>query len=545
MAIATPNLRRQWVVPVVLLSATALAVFWGFYLLDYFWTGGRPGHQAHGPLEQYLQFDPGSITDAVGSLAGILAAVFGIVITVVSIIVQLSAARYSGVARMFLRDPVNLLVTCYYIVACVCGVWLSLSVHNSYVPRAALTGMLLATTAGLVLMAPYFRYVFWFLDPINIIARIRVDAERTVQSAARSEDDKQAALAQARVLTAMEELADIANSSISGKDKIIAGEAVDALRDLALAYLEHKPHARSGWFVLAAQSRRNPDFVAMDPESLAALEARRTWLEWKVMRQYLGIYNEASASMRDIDYLIAIDTRYLGEAAARTGDAELMDLVFRFMNSYLRASLNLRDVRTSYNVLNQYRLLVEAMLRLQREEMAVRAAGYMNYYGRVSFDMNLTFVTETIAYDMSALCQCARELDAPSEHQLLDAFLQLDRPLASRSQEKALLGVRKAQAKLAAYYLARGEEQKARLICEDMRVEPKERLRAVRDALSAATSKDFWEITDRGRDFEYVPPEQRARLPLFFEWLGLGADHAVREEVGVAVAGTGQAEAGR
>ena len=37
-----------------------------------------------------------------------IAAVFGIVITVVSIIVQLSADRYTGVARMFLRDRVNL-----------------------------------------------------------------------------------------------------------------------------------------------------------------------------------------------------------------------------------------------------------------------------------------------------------------------------------------------------------------------------------------------------------------------------------------------------
>jgi len=530
MAIAAPSLRRQWVAPVVLLSATALAVFWGFYLIDYFWTGGRPGRPAHGPLDQYLQFDPGSITDAVGSLAGILAAVFGIVITVVSIIVQLSATRYSGVARMFLRDPVNLLVTCYYIVACVCGVWLSVSVHSSYVPRAALTGMLMATTGGLVLMAPYFRYVFWFLDPINIIARIRTDVERTVRSGALSENGEQAALAQERALSAMEELADIANSSILGKDKIIAGEAVDALRDLALAYLTHKPMAQRSWFGLSAQSRRNPDFVAMDPESLADLEARRTWLEWKVMRQYLGIYNEALASMRDINYLIAIDTRYLGEAAARADDAELMDLVFRFMNSYLRASLNLRDVRTSYNVLNQYRLLVEAMLRLGREETAVRAAGYMNYYGRVSFDMSLTFVAEAIAYDMSTLCRCARELDASSERQLLDAFLQLDRPLASRAQEKALLGVRKAQAKLAAYYLVRGEEQKARLICEDMRGEPKERLRVVREALSSATSKDFWEITDRGRDFEYVPPEQRAKLSLFFEWLGIGTDAAVRDD---------------
>ena len=53
----------------------------------------------------------------------------------------------------------------------------------------------------------------------------------------------------------------------------------------------------------------------MDPESLRELESERTWLEWKALRQYLGIYAEAQGDMPDINYLIAIDTRYVGEAA--------------------------------------------------------------------------------------------------------------------------------------------------------------------------------------------------------------------------------------
>ena len=39
------------------------------------------------------------------------------------------------------------------------------------------------------------------------------------------------------------------------------------------------------------------------------------------MRQYLGIYNEALGTMRDINYLVAIDTRYIGEAASARGDS--------------------------------------------------------------------------------------------------------------------------------------------------------------------------------------------------------------------------------
>jgi hypothetical protein len=422
---------------------------------------------------------------------------------------------------MFLRDRINLAVMGYYVIACVCGVWLSVALHHDYVPRAALVAMLAATTFGLVLMGPYFRYVFWFLEPMNIISRIRMEAVATTRVGTNRDDGIECAQAQAATLSSMEELTDITSNSISGKDKIIASGAVDALKDLTLEYLKQKPNAAQSWFKIGSQIRQNPDFVAMDPESLQELERRRTWVEWKVMRQFLGIYNEALATMRDINYLIAIDTRYIGEAASLAKEEELVDLVFRFMNSYLRATLNARDVRTAYNILNQYRLLVEAMIRGKNSKAAVQGVRHMAYYGHVSFDMKLTFVTETIAYDVSALCQYAHEQGAPEEADMLRQFLELDRPLRVSSQESALLGVRKAQVKLAAYYLMQNEEHKARLISKDMENEPADRLLSIRRSLEAVVTKDFWEIIDRGRNFEYMPEPQRACLPQFFSWLKL------------------------
>ncbi|MET0795657.1 MAG: DUF2254 family protein [Polyangiaceae bacterium] len=522
------SFRKQWLVPILVLTTVSLLVFWAFYSLDHFVTGGDVQPPFKTPFGRYVHFDPSSITDAVSSLAGMIAAVFGIVITVVSIIVQLSADRYTGVARMFLRDRINLVVMGYYLIACVCGVWLSVSIHRDYVPRAALLVMISATTLGLVLMAPYFRYVFWFLEPMNIISRIQSEAVGVAGRGADERDGERSAGAQASTLSAMEELTDITSNSISGKDKIIASGAVDALKDFSLAYLKAKPQASDIWFNIGAGIRQNPDFVAMDPESLLDLERRRTWVEWKVMRQYLGIYNEALGSMRDINYLIAIDTRYIGEAAGAARDAELVTLVFRFMNSYLRSTLNARDVRTAYNVLNQYRLLVEAMLRQKNGRAALEGVKHMNYYGHVSFDMKLTFVTETVAYDLSALCQYANEQGAPEEEEMLSHFLELDRPLRVSSQENALLGVRKAQVKLAAYYLMRGEHEKARRISRDMQNEPGDRLLSIRRALERVESKDFWEIIDRGRNFEYMPPQQRACLAEFFSWYDLSA--AERDE---------------
>jgi hypothetical protein len=507
---------RRWLFPMTLLSALALLAFAGVYLLDHWVSGGVHAGAPGSALERYLGFEPDKLTDAISALSGIIAGVLAIVLTVVSIIVQLSADRYTGVALLFMRDRVNQTVLSYYVIACVCAVWLSVGLHEDFVPRATLLLVMAAASFGLVLMLPYFAYVFWFLDPGNLVLRISRNAMRTVCGAAHARAPARIAQLQVSALAAMAELTDITSNSISGKDKIIACRSIDAFKDFTREYLTVKAQAPDRWFRVGEGIRDHPDFVAMDPESLADLEARRTWIEWQVMRQYLGIYNEALSAMPDVNYLIAIDTRYIGEAAGKAGDEELMRLVFRYMNSYLRATLNARDVRTAYNVLNQYRLLVEAMLRQGHGTIAVEGVRHMNYYGHVSFDMKLTFVTETVAYDVSALCQLAHDLKAAEHDEMLQRFLELDRPLRRESQEGALLGVRKAQVKLAAYYLLRGASAPAGRIADDMREEPAARLVAIREVLEGIDSKDFWEIIDRGRNFDYMPPEQRAWIGEFF-----------------------------
>jgi hypothetical protein len=515
---AKQTARRRWMAPIIVLALLSLAVFAGFYLLD--WVIEAPGKN---PASLYADFEPATISDATGGLAGMMAAVLGIVITVVSIIVQLSAERYTGVAQMFMRDRINISVMAYFVIACVCGVWLSMSLREAFVPRLAIVVMMAATTFGLVLMLPYFAYVFWFLEPGNIIARIRRDAVATVARAAQAGGPAVAEL-QLGVIDAMDELTDITSNSISGKDKIVASRAVDAFKDFVLEYLAVKKQVPQGWFRLTTDVRDNPDFVAMDPESLGDLEQRRTWVEWKALRHYLGIYREAKESMPDINYLIAIDTRYIAEAAAEHDDAELVELCYRFFNSYMRATLNAGDVRTAYNVLNQYRLLVESLLALGKGEWALNGVKYIKYYGQAAFNMNLPFVTETAAYDISALCQRAHEVRAGTQESMLSHFLELDQPLRQKRQESGLLGVRKAQVKLAAYYLAAGEPTRARLIADDMKEEPPDRLRAIRDQLARVESKDFWEIIDRGRNFEFMPPAQRSQMETFFSWLDVSSD---------------------
>jgi hypothetical protein len=504
-----------------LLGGVALIGFISFYLVDTYATGGSAADSTASALSRYVKFEPGLISDAVSGLTGINAAVLGIVITVVSLLVQLTSDRYTGVARMFLRDRTNVGVMAYYVITCVMGVCLSLSLHSEFVPRMTVIAMMTATGFGLVIMLPYFAYVFRFLEPVNLIARIQDEAAADLTSAATQHDPNAILEAQAPALAALEEMTDITSNSISGKDKIIASRSVDAIKDLVITYLQIKKRAQKAWFQIGEKIRDNPDFVAMDPESLRELEADQTWFEWKALRQYLGIYAEAQSEMPDINYLIAIDTRYMGEAALAAGDRNVVDLAFRFMNSYLRQALNARAVRTADNVMNQYRLLVESMIRGKADDLAIAGVKHMIFYGRTSYDMQLGFVTETVAYDVSALCEFAhsQKHGADLDDKMLAMFLELDQPLRQKRQESGLQGIRKAQIKLACYYLAAGADERAHKIAADMAGEDRERLSSIHDQLGRVESKEFWEIIDRGRNFEYMPPKQKDQMERFFGML--------------------------
>ena len=85
-------------------------------------------------------------------------------------------------------------------------------------------------------------------------------------------------------------------------------------------------------------------------------------------------------------------------------------------------------------------------------------------------------------------------------------------------QEASLRGVRKAQVKLATAYLVDGADDLARLVWEDMRDETADRLGSIRDELLSIETKDFWEISDRGGNFDYLSPARKDKLRVFFGW---------------------------
>jgi hypothetical protein len=516
--------RRRSLVTLGFFAAFAIAAFAALWLLDYFVIDAG-GHRGNGPLRQLFDFDAETMQNALGSLSQVIAAVLGIAITVVSIVVQLAATRYtSRVADLFFRDRINLGVMGFFVVACVEALWVSFTVRRDYVPQATITATVIMASGSVLLLVPYFAYVFDFLDPEKVIARIgaetldRATGRKTAKAKAEA-GATDAVTRQSQAVSGLAHLADIAVNALGQKDKVIATDASAALRRLLVEYQTRKGTLEADWFAISSVLRADPDFVALASDSLDDLASRRTWLEWKGLRQIREVFGAALTTMPEMAHVVAIDTRYVGEAALAAGDREVLMLTVKFMNTFLRAALNARDVRTAYNVLNQYRQLAESLLVTRNawpQAVLVDIAGHFKYYARLAHGIGLAFVTETAAYDMCALCELASAYEAACHDRLLAVFLEIDREPETQAQESALRGVRKAQAKLASYYLLHDQPARARRIYDDMASESPERLRSIRDEMLAITSKDFWEVVDRGTNFDYLSDERKEKLRAFF-----------------------------
>ena len=240
-----------------------------------------------------------------------------------------------------------------------------------------------------------------------------------------------------------------------------------------------------------------------------------------MLRHFRSVFTEALEHLPELGHVVAIETRYIGEEALRHDDREVLVLAVRHFNSYLRSAINLEDVRACYNIFHQYRLLAEHMMRKGHADLVVEIGQRLAYYGQTAHRAGLGFVTETAAHDLGVLCERAYEHKAPCHDDLLGIFLEVDKEPESHSEEQTLRGVRKAQAKLATYYLAKHAMAHADRLCADMRNEKPERLASIRAELLAVSEREFWEVTDRGVNFDYLDPTRREKLDEFFARVAL------------------------
>lgn len=502
---------RIWLAPFLILTAAALVLL----------VLGETIDKNRGLLSALRDPDPTIASAVLGNVGQVVSQVLGVAISVVAIIVELAANRYTHrITELFFRAPVNFVVMGLFVISGLESLWVAFTYTDRYAPPVATALSMGLMSVSVLLLLPYFAYVAAFVNPVNIIHRIRAETLRTIERGPRSDAPSEVERAQHAAAEGAEQLSDVALNAMVNHDKAIAMAAVNAIGDLLRDYVTVKHRLPPSWFQLGHEVRSNPDFVSLAEEALGEISRERTWYEFKLLRQYESLYRAALNTNRELNYLIATNVRELAERAMVRNDRPMVDLAVKFFNTFLRATINVRDVRTAYNVLNQYRLLAETALRQQQGRVAVAVAKYFKYYGQIAFHMDLGFVLETVAYDLCTLNELAFDLGARERSELLRVFLQVDKEGEGPKKEAALRGVRKAQVKLATYYLLRGDTEAAREVYRDMANEQPLRLASIRDELLAVESPYFWEVTDRGTNFDWMPPERKNKLLEFFDWFG-------------------------
>ncbi len=445
--------------------------------------------------------------EAISNTAEVVAAVLGIAVTVVAIIVELAATRFNHrITSMFAREPVNIGVLSFFVATTVLCVWVSATTSEG--SATLLHGLTLAmVTAALLALLPYFAYVFSFISPLSIIARIQRQAERQLDACTSRHDADQ----QLQVARTVDELQDVLRSAIDGGDRDIAMRCIDALTELLTHYEALRARLPDSWHEASTQLRTDPDFVSLEDAAMARIADSSSWFEYKLVSQLHAAMDLVIPQLRDVANLIAIRTREIALGAAGRNQA-LLSLCLTGFNSYLRTTIRARDPRTAYYVLSQYRQTAEALFQQGEDRFGLDVVRRLQYYAGISFGAGQPFILEVCAYDITQLLQICLPGKPQHADPLLDALLDLDRPFRSEEQAATAAGVRRAQIRAAAVLLAAGDAERADRVIIDLANETQLSIAQLVDELETEEEAEYWELTPRGVNFAYLEPELRGQL---------------------------------
>jgi len=462
----------------------------------------------------------GGMLSALQSLSEVLAAVLGLTLTVVAIVVQLAAQRYSPkVVDLFMRDFTNLAFFAFMVVSCT-YVTLIPAVANGpgMTPMVTISVGLLLCVANFGLLLPYFAHVFAFLQPSSIIDHIQEGAVRAMDTLQHRPRSKMKPVhirtTQDQLALAIERISDSCLAAIEQADRHLAVHTLEMLESMLCSYLERESDLPPGW-----ERVERDYFFMLSQEPFEEIIASKVWVEAKTLYEFEHAFRRSlQLQNHDIIVRIATATRTIGLKSIEMEDFAATEMVIRFFNTFLRHSINAHEVRPCYNIFYQYRTFALGLLDV-RPEFFERVSAHLAYYGRLAGEMKLSFVTVIAAHDMGELCLQAHKHSPVLARSVLDNMLGiLDIDDNARSNGVVTgTGVLQAFSILGARLIALGDMNLVGLVRAVLLLETKGRRARVRDRVLAVKDRKFWEITDRGVDFNYLSEEERVHFEAFFE----------------------------
>lgn len=460
---------------------------------------GRPGLEAL----SWAGSNNAKLVDVLSPMARAYNNVLAMLLATVGLAIPLTANMHTPkLIEMFLRDRTNQVMLGFFAIGAAHVLWGAYLIGPGFAPLLIYRLSVLGAMAGWVALIPYFFYVVRFLDPSNILARLRDDVTGVLRRVAAGALAPEAGqdVAHERLL----QIGTIVLKSIDRVDRSVVLEGIWAFKQILDRYGQLKEQMPPGWFVVARK-----DFVGMSAEAIELVNEERTWFELKVMTQMFLAYQAALARTTDTISSISDATRVIATKAAARGDARALALAVRFFNNFLREAIKRRDTHAIYDVFYQYRVLGRDIC--DRPDLLRQIGRYFRTYAQMAAAAGLDFVPQIAGFDLGGLVQHAYETKCPTARDLLEEHLALAHATGGRRSPLLV----KAKLLLGGFFLERGLEAEAARVRANLADVPAAELAALGRDLVDLDERAFWEVTDRQLNFEWTPPERRPHIAAF------------------------------
>jgi len=420
------------------------------------------------------------------------------VLTFIALAVPLTANMYTPkLIEIFVRDKLNIAAMCFYAAMGAHAQFAQAAMYDQWNPVILYHSLWISGVVGFTLLVPYYFYVLSFLNPVRIIQRVteRLVEEFDVDVAAAHPD----ADARRRVDQRILNLGNVILRAVDRADRDVSLHAISALERAIVHYVDVKPRLPAEWFATEPEL-----FTGHSADAVSYVVKDRVWVEQKCLHQLFLAYSASLSKMPDAISAISSVNLRVALHARNVGDERLAALCVRYFNTFLREAVKRKDIHAIYDVNSQYHALARSFLAGDAAT-AAEIAKHCQYYAEFARWQGMPFIYELAAYDLVDLVDAAYESGSSARRDLLDRFLSFETDHAS-------VRLVKAQALLAGALRERKLAAEATLVETAIARADVDLIEKARRELLATTDAVFWEVTDRQRNLDYVPPDRRAAV---------------------------------
>mmetsp|Transcript_8417 Transcript_8417/g.35194 ORF Transcript_8417/g.35194 Transcript_8417/m.35194 type:complete len:728 (+) Transcript_8417:116-2299(+) len=428
--------------------------------------------------------------------------------TFIALAIPLTANFYTPrLYEVFLKDRVNIMFFICFSVFSTMSVFTDAFVFASpevdWLPYCALV---MSGVFGWSVVVPYYYYVMRFLDPEVIVDRVSsVVVKEIFRTVSRKYPP---ALARKKLNDAIIQLGDIGFRSVDRKD---SGTTITTIRALCFVlgiYREQKPFMHPKFFEVDAS-----EFPNLSKSGLNYLSHSSLWVEEQVIVQMHKAFTSALNRMPGVVSFIALAVREqcIPLMNQPEPDALNLHLYIRFMNTFLRETINKHDVRGLFNVFYQYTSLAKDLSKWYAQDLPL-VAKYMSYYMQLCSSHGLDFGAQICLYDLENLTAYLYRTKNMYASVLLGHLLAPNIKCLTGMERRGAIHSRLILGSFLMYIerlLQRDNKDAMERVARSCVRAKRSEIMSAAKQIVEVVDEMFWEITDRVVNFDFVPEQQR------------------------------------